>query len=140
MKARILFFSNKKKVEKYATLATQYLKCDKKPDVIPPSFSCDKERLVIIGMTVGHKIPDPLRRFCAEMDLKHASNVAFFVDGPESVAFDLMNVVTVAGANIIENIFYIHGGSPIPFLNNSISEEEKNSFCEWLDLIQNQMV
>ena len=33
-------------------------------DIIPPAYSCDRERLVVIIATLKSSMPDSFRRFC----------------------------------------------------------------------------
>ena len=66
MKLRALVYSGKGKlhtlasdiVAKYASdVANSY-------DKIPPAYSCNKERLVIIAATVSKSVDSALERFC----------------------------------------------------------------------------
>ena len=54
-------------------------------DVIPPAYSCDRERLVVLCVSTG-KTSDAFRRFCQELSKDKAQNVALIVDGSETDA------------------------------------------------------
>ena len=101
-------------------------------DKIPPAYSCDKERLVVILATVGKDAPSSLVLFCKELTKARAANVAFIVDGPEEGAAVLKNAVKDAGANVIEDVLYVKGG--IPFLGG-VKDEEKQAVEAWMNKI-----
>ena len=60
MKMRVMYSSSKKRMFTYAdALArSQNISADK----IPPAFPCDRERLVVLVLTLGQKIDDRVRR------------------------------------------------------------------------------
>lgn len=134
MKLRALVYSGKGKlhtlasdiVAKYASdVANSY-------DKIPPAYSCNKERLVIIAASVS-KTPDTaLERFCKELTFERANNVAFIIDGPSEGAQALKKITADAGANVIDEVLYVKGG--LPFLK-SVKPEEKDSAFAWVDKI-----
>ena len=101
-------------------------------DIIPPAYSCDKERLVILALTLKKDLDDVVRRFCAELDKKKAANVALVVDGTPEAAAKLVAVLKEAGTNVVENIFYVESAG---FLNlkGSVSPEEVAKFLAWTD-------
>ena len=97
-------------------------------DIIPPAYSCDKERLVILALTLKKDLDDVVRRFCAELDKKKAANVALVVDGTPEAAAKLVAVLKEAGTNVIDEVLYVKGGLPI--IGGSIKPEEKTSARE----------
>ena len=140
MKLRALVYSSKGKlhtlagdiVAKYASdVANSY-------DKIPPAYSCNKERLVIIVASVSKSIDTTLERFLKELTKERANNVAFIVDGPAEGAEALKKLVSEAGANVIDDVLYIKGGL-LPFLK-SVKPEEKAAAFEWVDKITPQMI
>ena len=107
-------------------------KNDCRIDTIPPAYSCDKERLVVILATVGKDAPNSLVLFCKELTKARAANVAFIIDGPEEGAAVLKNAVKEAGSNVIDEVLYIKGG--LPFLGG-VKDEEKQAVKAWMDKI-----
>lgn len=135
MKSRVLYYSKKKKMMKYAQLAAARLQSDKKIDEIPSAYPCDKERVVIIGATLGRSMPTPLRRFCAELSKQRTAYVAFYVDGSEVTLDDLIVQCKAAGTEVIENVLFVKGGSSVPFIGNKITEDEEEAFNKWIDRV-----
>lgn len=134
MKMRVLYATSKKKLQNIAEIitndyATEKVNC---MDKIPPAYSCDKERLVVILATVGKDAPSSLVLFCKELTKARAANVAFIVDGPSEGADILKNAVREAGSNVIDEVLYIKGG--LPFLGG-VKDEEKQAVKAWMDKI-----
>ena len=77
-------------------------------DIIPPAYSCENERLVILGVSGKGDPDDILRRFCSELNKKKAQNVALLVDGDEKIANRLLEVLKETGTNVSENVFYVN--------------------------------
>lgn len=139
MKLRALVYSSKGKlhtlasdiVGKYASdTANSY-------DKIPPAYSCNKERLVVIVASVGKTVDSALERFLKELTKERANNVAFVVDGPVDGAQVMKKLVSEAGANVIDEVLFVKGG--LPFLKG-VKPEEKAAAFEWVDRIVPQMV
>ena len=101
-------------------------------DRIPPAYSCDKERLVVLLASVSKDPANALILFCKELTKVRTANVAFIIDGPKEGADVLINAVKEAGANVIDDILYIKGG--IPFLGG-VKDEEKKTVTDWMDKI-----
>lgn len=99
-------------------------------DIIPPAYSCDKERLVILALTLKKDLDDVVRRFCAELDKKKTANVALVIDGTPEAAAKLIAVLKEAGTNVVEDVFYVKSAG---FLNlkGGVTPEEVASFLEW---------
>ena len=101
-------------------------------DTIPPAYSCDNMRLVVILATVGKDAPNSLALFCKELTKARSANVAFVIDGPAEGAKALIDAVKSAGSNAIEDVLYIKGG--LAFLGN-VKDEEKAAVTAWMDKI-----
>lgn len=134
MKMRVLYATNKKKLQNIAeqitnNYATEKVNC---MDKIPPAYSCDKERLVVILATVGKDAPNALVLFCKELTKARAANVAFVIDGPAEGAEVLKNAVKEAGSNVIDEVLYIKGG--LPFLGG-VKDDEKQAVEAWMNKI-----
>ncbi len=139
MKLRALVYSPKGKlhtlaselVAKYASdVANSY-------DKIPPAYSCNKERLVIIAASVAKRPDIALERFCKELTRERANNVAFIIDGPSEGAEAIKKLTADAGANVIDEVLYVKGG--LPFLKG-VKPEEKQAAYDWVDRITEKMV
>ena len=76
MKMRVMYSSKKGKVATYAEAIGQACGC--LTNDIPPAYPADKERLVIIGVTLKGEPEDKVRRFCSELIPARAQNVALF--------------------------------------------------------------
>jgi hypothetical protein len=106
-------------------------------DIIPPAYSCDKERLVILALTVKKEPDDVLRRFCAELDKKKAANVALVIDGTEEAANAVKAVLQAAGTNVVDEVFYVASAGFLN-LNNKVTAEDVQKFLTWAEnTIQN---
>ncbi len=138
MKMRVLYSTGKKKLINIAEMITNNYATEKVNcmDTIPPAYSCDKERLVVILATVGKDAPNSLVLFCKELTKARAANVAFIIDGPAEGAKVLLDAVKGAGTNAIEDVLYIKGG--LPFLGG-VKDEEKAAVKAWMDKISAEL-
>ena len=134
MKMRVLYMTGKKKLINIAEMITNNYATEKTNcmDKIPPAYSCDNMRLVVILATVGKDAPNSLVLFCKELTKARAHNVAFIIDGPSEGAKVLIDAVKEAGTNVIEDVLYIKGG--LPFFGG-VKEEEKAAVTAWMDKI-----
>ena len=71
-------------------------------DIIPPAYSCDKERIVILALSVKDEPANDLRLFCRELSKQRAQNVALIMDGKHSTAENIKNILKEAGTNVID--------------------------------------
>ena len=135
IKMRVLYSSNKGKMETLArTIADKFDLAINAVDVIPPAYSCDKERLVIMGISVGNEPTDQLRLFCREMTKVRAQNVALYVDGKEAGIKIIKDALKEAGTNVIDDMFVVTGGLPFKFAKKA-SDEEKAGIIAWAEKI-----
>lgn len=132
MKMRVLYSTGKKKLINIAEMITNNYATEKVNcmDTIPPAYSCDKERLVVILASVGKDAPNQLVLFCKELTKARCANVAFIIDGPAEGAKVLIDSAKSAGTNVIEDVLYIKGG--LPFLGG-VKDEEKAAVTAWMD-------
>ena len=137
IKMRVLYASNKGKIAEMAQMiGTAYDLPVNAVDKIPPAYSCDKERIVILAISAKGDISDSLRLFCREITKARAQNVALMIDGDEKVANMLKEILTEAGTNVIDEVIYVNGGLPI--IGGSVKPEEKAQIFAWVDkVIQN---
>ncbi|MBR4769817.1 MAG: hypothetical protein IK090_02685, partial [Clostridia bacterium] len=112
MKMRVLTATNKGKLLVLADQVARKAESTYKVDSIPPDYSLDRERLLVIVATVKSSLSDSFRRFCADLSKERASNVALIADGlPEDVA-TLTAIIKDAGTNFIDDVLTITGGLP----------------------------
>ena len=134
MKMRVLYSTGKGKIKTIAQMitddyATEKVNC---MDKVPPAYSCDKERLVVMLCSVSKDPDNALILFCKELTKARAANVAFIIDGPAEGAKVLIDAVKGAGANVIDDVLYIKGG--IPFLKG-VKDDEKQQVKTWMDKV-----
>ena len=130
VKMRVIYSTTKKKVVTFATAISEAFKCQ--VDDVPPAFPCDKEKLVVICMTMKDKPDDRLRRFCGELNKQRALNVALIVDGDKnsSGVKQVRDILTEAGTNVIEDVYTIDGGG---IFSKKISLEERTNIVKWVE-------
>jgi len=131
---RVMYSTNKKKLITYADAIGQACGC--LVNDIPPAYPADKERLVLIGLTLGAEPNDKVRRFCSELYPNKANNVALFIDGePGSEAEEqVKEILKTAGTNVIDETYYVKCGG---FLSGSkISLEERQKIVDWARKMQ----
>ncbi len=134
IKMRILYASGKPKMKNIANaIKAKYELAFNSVDVIPPAYSCDKERIVILEVSAKGEINDSLRLFCRELTKARAQNVALMIDGDEKAANKLKETLTEAGTNVIDEILYVKGGLPI--IGGSIKPDEKEAIFAWVDRV-----
>ena len=135
LKMRFLYFSKKAQMKQLAAaIKTEFelTENNNATDVIPPAYSSNNERLVILGISGKGELDDIVRRFCSQLDKKAAQNVAIFVDGDEKLVQNTIDVLksTTMPANIIENTKIVKFGG-IPFIGGKLSEAELKEYLDW---------
>ena len=141
LKMRFLYYSGKSKMKAYAeAIKTEFELAQNfnAIDIIPPAYSCENERLVILAVSGKGEPDDILRRFCSELNKKKAQNIALLVDGDEKIANKLIEVLREAGSNIIDNVLYVKLGG-LPIFGSKISTEEKTALLDWAHTIVNSI-
>ena len=141
LKMRFLYYSGKSKMKAYAeAIKTEFDLAQNfnAIDIIPPAYSCENERLVILAVSGKGEPDDILRRFCSELNKKKAQNIALLVDGDEKFANKLVEVLREAGSNVIDNILYVKLGG-LPIFGSKINAEEKAVLLDWAHAIVNSI-
>lgn len=130
IKMRVLYSSNKAKMETFANALGEAFNC--LVDAVPPGFPCDKEKLVIIGVTLKNELDDKLRLFCRELNEKRAQNVAFFIDGDKDskTLKMLKESLREAGTNVLDTDYYVKCGGLLP--SKKISLDERTQIVRWV--------
>ena len=133
MKMRVMYSSKKGKLITYAEAIGQACGC--LANDIPPAYPADKERLVLIGVTLNGEPNDKVRRFCSELYPNRAQNVALFIDGePNSEGEEqIKEILRTAGTNVIDETFYVKCG----IFGKKITLEERQKIVDWARKIQN---
>ncbi len=129
IKMRVLYATGKGKLINMAGLLKQEFElATNAVDKIPPAYSCDKERLLVLVMTLKGDLEDQVRLFCKEINKNRAQNTALIVDGTPEDATKLAGILKEAGTNVIEDIHYVKGG--LPFIKK-VSDDEKSALMAW---------
>ena len=130
VKMRVMCASTKGKIKTYATALSEAFKC--RVDDVPPAYSCDKERLVLIVASLKGEPSDKLRRFCGELNQTRAYNVALVIDNEsqQKGIETLKNTLREAGTNVIDEVYYVKAGH---FSGSKISLEERTAIVKWAE-------
>lgn len=133
IKMRVLYESKKKGIAQLAAeIRAKYeLPVNAVDNQIPPAYSCDRERLVIIALSAKNDVSDAIRRFCGEFKKERAANVAVIVDGNQAVVDKLSEVISGAGTNLVGTKLINLGGFG-PF-GGALSDELKNELMAWVE-------
>ena len=134
LKMRFLYYSSKGKMKAIAEAVKAEFELTQNAnaiDIIPPAYSCENERLVILAISGKGDPDDVLRRFCSELNKKKAQNVALLVDGDEKLGIRLLDVLKETGTNVLDNVKYIKIGG-LPFLGGKVTEAEKQELIAWV--------
>lgn len=137
LKMRFLYYSGKGKIKAMAEIVKKEFDLSQNHnaiDIIPPAYSCENERLVILAVSGKGEPDDILRRFCFELNKKKAQNVALLVDGDEKMGSRLLEVLKETGTNVFDNVKYVKIGG-LPFLSGKVTEEEKQDLVAWIQSI-----
>ncbi len=136
IKMRVLHATNKKKVKTLANdIKAQYDLGVNAVDTIPPAYSCDKERVVILMISAKGEINDSLRLFCQELNKSRAQNIALIIDGDEKAANSVKKIIAEVANNnaVYDEVLYINGGLPI--FGGAVKPEERTAVLEWVDRV-----
>jgi hypothetical protein len=135
IKMRVLYDSPKPKIKNIANIIkAQYDLGVNAVDTIPPAYSCDKERIVILIISAKGHLKDSLRLFCQELTKARAQNIALVVDGDKTAANSIREIIgDVAKNQVFEEVLYIKGGLPI--FGGSVKPEERTEIIAWVDRV-----
>ena len=133
MKMRVMYATSNKKMENYADAIGHAFGCQ--VSNIPPSYPCDNERLVVIGLSLkGSKVEDRVRRFCSELIPTRSKSTALFVDGAENTEAEqeIKRILTDAGTIVIDHTLYLKCG----LFSSKMSLEERQKIVDWVREVQ----
>ena len=130
---RFLYYSKKAKMKELAEAVKVEFELSQNHnaiDVIPPAYSCENERLVILAVSGKGDPDDIVRRFCSELNKKKAQNIALLVDGDEKLANKLLETLNAAGSNVNPDVLYVKIGG-LPFFGGKVTDDEKKTLLDW---------
>ena len=128
MKMRVMYYSKKGKLVTFANAIGEAYGC--LVNDIPPAYPADKERLVVLALTLGNTDPaDEVRRFCKELYPNRAQNVVLLVDGEANCRGEkiVKDVLKEAGTNVIEKTYYVKCG----IFGKKISLDDRQTVVNW---------
>ncbi len=130
IKMRVLCYpENNKKLHNIAeVIKAEYDLSVNSVDRIPPAYSCDKERLVILAVQLKSNIPDNYRLFVRELTKARAANVAIISAGDEGAVQKTKELLKEAGTNVIEEVKTVKVG----LFNTKVTDEEKADVLAWV--------
>ena len=129
IKMRVLYNSAKPKIKNIANeIKAHYDLGVNAVDVIPPAYSCDKERIVILAINIKKSLPDDYRLFLGRLSKAGAANVAILSAGDDACVEKTKELIKEAGANVIEDVKKIKMG----LFDNKVSDAEKTEILEWV--------
>ena len=129
IKMRVLCYPEKKKLLAIGNMIkAEYELNVNSVDRIPPAYSCDKERLVILATNIKGSLPDDYRLFVRELTKARAYNVAIIAAGDDACVEKTKELIKEAGANVIDDVKKIKMG----LFDNKVSDTEKAEILEWV--------
>ena len=138
MKMRVMYATRKGKMVTYAEAIGAANGC--LVNDIPPAYPCDKERLVLIGLTLNGDPADRVRRFCSELTPDKATYTALFIDGePNSEGEEqVKEILRTAGTYVLEETYYVKTGR-FNF-SKKISLQDRQHIVDWSRKMQNWVI
>ena len=133
IKMRVLCSSTKPQIRTYAAAIGEACEC--LVSDVPPAYPCDKERLVVLVMSLNGAPNDLLRRFCMELNPSRAANVALVVDNKKQLKSvdSVKAILKEAGTNVLEDVYYLP--SPGLFSGAKISLDQRIAIVKWVENI-----
>ena len=132
IKMRVLHATGKKKMINIANMIKEQNNLAfNAVDCIPPAYSCDKERIVILAISAKGNVSDSVRLFCRELNKTRAQNVALMIDGDVAAANNIKSILAEAGTNVIDEVHYVKCG----LFGSSVTPDEKAQVFAWVDRV-----
>lgn len=129
IKMRVLCYPEKKKLVAIGNMIkSEYDLNVNSVDRIPPAYSCDKERLVILATQIKGNLPDDYRLFVRELTKVRAANVAIISAGDEACVEKTKELLREAGTNVIDNVKNIKIG----LFDSKVTDAEKTDILNWV--------
>ena len=133
IKMRVLYNSKKKGMAQFAkAVADKYeLPINATSGKFPPEYPCDKERIVVLGLSAKGELADDVRRFCAELNKTRAYNVALLIDGDQATADSVAEIIKNAGTNLV-GVKVISFGGFLMF-GGTLTPDMQTELVKWVD-------
>ena len=130
IKMKIFHYPETGKMATFANgLSAEFdVKCDK----IPPAYNCDKERLLIAGISTGKSFSPDLSMFLRGLTKDQVQNVAIFTDSKDDVIEAMKANIEGAGAKVVD-VKKVKG-SFLPFLSG-VKPEEMAELKAWANSV-----
>ncbi|MCD7943558.1 MAG: hypothetical protein LUH43_01480 [Clostridia bacterium] len=142
MKMRVLYSTGNKKIKNYA-IAIGEAQDEQRAaaDTIPPAYSCDNERLVVMVVSAGTKLEDTVRRFTGELTKARAKNTVFVFESKTKTISptqqQLIDIAKEAGTNVLEDYtHFVEGGS---LFSSNLTIDERREIVEWCDKVKENL-
>lgn len=133
IKMRVLCYPEKKKLLAIGNIIkAEYELNVNSVDRIPPAYSCDKERIVILAINIKGNLPDDYRLFVRELTKARAANVAILTAGDDVAVEKTKEILKEAGTNVIDNVHKIKMG----LFDSKVSDAEKSEILAWVEQIK----
>ncbi len=133
IKMRVLYDSKKKGMAQLATaIKNKYeLPINATSGKFPPEYPCDKERIVILGLSVKGELSDDLRRFCGDLNKARAANVALLIDGDQATADKVADIIKNAGTNLVDTKVISFGG--FLMFGGTLTSDLEAELLKWVE-------
>ncbi len=130
LKMRFLCYPEKKKFMSMGEVVKkEYELSPNAVDKIPSAYPCEKERLVLLATSVkGSKIPEDMEMYIQELNKTRTANVAIITSGDDTAVAKVKEILTTAGTNVIDDVYYTKTG----LFDGKLSDSEKTEFLTWL--------
>lgn len=133
IKMRVLCYPEKKKLLAIGNMIkAEYELNVNSVDRIPPAYSCDKERIVILAINLKGNLPDDYRLFVRELTKVRTANVAILTAGDDVAVEKTKELLAEAGTNFIDNVKHIKMG----LFDNKVTDAEKAEILAWVEEIK----
>jgi hypothetical protein len=133
IKMRVLYDSKKKGMGQFAkVISDKYgLPVNATSSKFPPEYPCDKEAIVILGLSTKGDLSDEVRRFCSQLSKDRARNVALLVDGDQATADQVADIIKNAGTNLV-GVKVISFGGFLMF-GGTLTAEMQEELVKWVE-------
>ena len=133
IKMRVLCYPEKKKSLAIANMIkAKYELNVNSVDKIPPAYNCDKDRLLIAGISSGKNFSDSLSMFLRGLTKDRVQNVAIFTDSNDEAIEAMKKTIETAGATVVD-VKKVKG-SFLPFLKG-VKPEEMADLKAWANTV-----
>lgn len=134
MKMKVLHYPEKGKIATFTNMIANVY--EQTADKIPPAYDCNRDRLLIMGISSGKMMDDALSRFLRGLDKQKVSNIAMFTDAPDCIIEEIKAMFADTGINFL-NVKKVKK-APLPFLTG-VKPEEFEDLKLWAKNIMNHL-